>query len=277
MIEDSSRTRDLIEELRADIDFELDDVLSAIVGSMPDDYFKRLKRRDQITHLKALLALSICQIKDEIMLRSDDGHQVAVIARQDYSGLLAKILKRLPSDQPLTGAKIFSSKSHDFIIDLFDFSSSQADEESNPIDADLIDSTIETVVQAIPSSRDVVEAFVSNYPPSSQVLLSPGDIKEHLLAHQELESSNSVSVRWTDRIKTTRVTIATKTHRARQVFQSAAEFMAAHDLDIEQAFLNDLVLKNEEHIAIASFVVAGDISDELKTGGALAEFLGRDV
>ena len=35
-----SRTYDLVEELRADIDFELEDVITEIVRELPEDYFQ---------------------------------------------------------------------------------------------------------------------------------------------------------------------------------------------------------------------------------------------
>ena len=62
----TNRMYDLVEELRADIDFELDDVITHIVRDLPEDYFHRLKRKDQLIHLKALLAISFCQLEEEI-------------------------------------------------------------------------------------------------------------------------------------------------------------------------------------------------------------------
>ena len=41
----SSRTYDLVEELRADIDFELEDVITEIVRELPEDYFQRVGGR----------------------------------------------------------------------------------------------------------------------------------------------------------------------------------------------------------------------------------------
>ena len=122
MIEDTTRRAlDLVEELRAEIDFEIDDVIADILRDLPDEYFQRLRRSDQLKHLKTLLAISICQLDNQISLRSKDDRHIAVIGRQDYPGLLAKIVKRLPSEEPLIAAQIFTSKAHKFIIDLFEF------------------------------------------------------------------------------------------------------------------------------------------------------------
>ena len=66
------RAYEIVEELRADIDFELDDVIAGIVRGLPEDYFTSLSRQDQLTQLKALLAMGICNLKEEVMLRYDN-------------------------------------------------------------------------------------------------------------------------------------------------------------------------------------------------------------
>ena len=53
--------------------------------------------------------MGVCNLSEEIMLRSDDGQQIAVVARKNYPGLLANLLRRIPADQELIGAKIFTS------------------------------------------------------------------------------------------------------------------------------------------------------------------------
>ena len=62
-----SRVYDLVEELRADIDFELEDVITETVRELPEDYFQRVQRKDQLIHLKALLALSFCKLQEELV------------------------------------------------------------------------------------------------------------------------------------------------------------------------------------------------------------------
>ena len=113
----ASRAHGLVEELRAEVDFEIDDVIANIIRDLPEEYFRSLAHEVQLTHLKALLAISICNLKRRLTLRSDDDRHIAVISRQNYKGLLAKIIAGLPDEQPLIGAKIFTSITHDFIID----------------------------------------------------------------------------------------------------------------------------------------------------------------
>ena len=81
------------------------------------------------------------------MLRYDNGRHIAVVSRQNYPGLLANILQRLPGDSKLVGAKIFTSIESDFIIDLFEFKSSDEDLSETSISPAEVEQTIEEVAQ----------------------------------------------------------------------------------------------------------------------------------
>lgn len=288
MTEDTARRAyDLVEELRAEIDFEIDEVIAEIIRDLPDDYFRRLKREDQLKHLKTLLAISICHLDQEIVLRSDDGRHVVVIARQDYPGLLANILSRLPADRPLIEATIFSSKAHNFIIDLFEFEtepSVPADgETADPVffhatvEPHVIANTIDQVSTKLGLPNDAVAKFVNQYPPGSNTLESPDEIAEHYAAHLELHGDRKLFVSWKQGSEPShgRLTIATREFTAREVFQRAAEFFAQRSLDIEEAFLNDLTYPDGSHGSISSFAIGidGDWENEERLCTTLTEFL----
>lgn len=258
------RTREIVEELRADIDFELDDVITRIVGNLPEDYFKSLSRQDQLRQLKALLAMGVCHIEHEIMIRSTDGRHIGVVSRQNYPGLLANILERLPSDRPLVGAKVFTSIDHDFIIDLFEFKV-ETGEVITSDNSFEVEQTIEKVAQATGKPVSQVQEFVSHYQIDSPILRSAEDVAEHLSVFNEVEKSNDLVVRWANvedsAINGARVTISTCDSTARDLFQRTAGFMASKTLDIEKADLHDIPTGPDSHIAIASFVVTG--SDQM--------------
>jgi len=275
------RAHEIVEELRADIDFELDDVISRIVRALPEDYYTTLSRQDQLRQLKALLAMGVCNLKEEIMLRSDDGRHIAIVARKNFPGLLANILKRLPTELELVGAKIFTSTDHDFIIDLFEFKPEKADDNASPIESYEIEDTIEAVATSTGRPLEQVREFVSHYDHSNQVLRSPEDIAEHFLAYQGTEKSNETTVRWIDlpEDNRTRVTISSGRMHARNVFQKTAEFLAKRTLDIEQAHLHEIPINPDARIAIASFVVSSENHVDCQTNtlpqaaAELAEYL----
>jgi UTP:GlnB (protein PII) uridylyltransferase len=250
-----SRTREIVEELRADIDFELDDVITNIVSSLPEEYFKRLSRNDQLSQLKALLAMAVCQLDQEIMTRSEDGRHVGVVSRQNYPGLLANILKRLPTDHPLIGAKVFTSTDHEFIIDLFEFKIDTVG-DFKKTNGHEVEGTIEAVATATGKSIDVIREFVSHYQPDSPILNSPENVAEHISITDQVESTGGMAVRWKPfENQQIQITISAADLDTREVFQQTAKFLADHFLDIEQAILHDVPITENSRIAIASFVV----------------------
>ena len=271
------RNYSLIEELRADIDFELDDVISNIVRDLPEEYFQRLKRSDQMTHLKALLAMSICHLEEEIVLRSNDDRHVAVVARQDYPGLLAKILRRLPADKALIGAKIFSSKTHEFIIDLFEFDSPDSEEESDSVDTYAIKTAIEEVVRLTGQSEPIVSEFASLYPANSRVLTCPDDLADQFHAFQKVDDESGIAVvtKAIADCEEKKTIVAANRLTAREVFQQSAQYLGDQAIDIQQAFLNDLCGGARSNIAVCSFQIlpAADNVPVERTGEDLAEFL----
>ena len=270
------RAYGLVEELRAEVDFEIDDVISNIIRNLPEEYFESLSNEDQITHLKALLAISICNLKTELTLRSEDGRHIAVVARKDYPGLLAKIISRLPENQMLVGAKIFTSKTHDFIIDLFEFKT------SSPIDSIVkateleIRELVETVSRDTARPLEQVSQFVSFYHPSSHVLKSSHQVREHFLAFEEACTANKIAVRWSEEIGggLRKLTVATGRLKPRTLFLKIAEFLGTQNIGVEQAYLDDFNRDVREHIAISSFVIGGDLEQsEESIAERLAEFL----
>jgi len=252
------RAHEIVEDLRADIDFELDDVISRIVRGLPEDYFKMLSRDDQLRQLKALLAMGVCNLSEEIMLRSDDGQQIAVVARKNYPGLLANLLKRIPADLELIGAKIFTSTDHDFIIDLFEFKPTEESEPVAPVEWFDLESTIEAVANKVELPIDQVRDFVSQYHPENRILSSPSDVADQFLVCLDAQRTKETAVRWISigNGKSSRITVASS-RSARDVFRKTAEFLAMRDWDIDQAYLHDLPREKKTHMAVASFLVTG--------------------
>ena len=190
------RTYDIVEELRADIDFELDDVIAKIVGGLPEDYFKSLSRNDQLMQLKALLAMGVCNLDQEIMVRSETGRHIGVVSRQNYPGLLANILKRLPAEQPLVGAKVFTSKDHDFIIDLFEFETENECAGNDSIHPYEVEETVERLNVVTRKPFEELHDFIGHYRANSSILRSPDTIADHLSAFDKMTDPEDAVVHW---------------------------------------------------------------------------------
>ena len=256
-----SRNYELVEELRAEIDFELEDVITEIVRELPEEYYERTNRADQIVHLKALLALSFCKLQEELMFRSGDGSLIAVIARQNYSGQLANILSRLPREQVLVGAKIFTSQSHNFIIDLFEFAAeSDESSQSNPADVTLLDAAgkVSEIIgnsDAADTDEATVAEFLSHYSPNSEIFSHTATLTEHFLTYQQLIQNNRPAAKVTKAVTPNQIklTVASRRINARDLVHRVSEYLGQHKFNIVRAFLNDLLFENSSHVAIASF------------------------
>jgi UTP:GlnB (protein PII) uridylyltransferase len=238
------------------------DVISEIVRSLPEEYFLLLSHDDQLTHLKALLAISICNLRDRITLRSDNGRQVAVVARQNYPGMLAKIIADLPSDQNLIGARIFTSKAHDFIIDLFDFESDSVSDTAKPISRLELDDLITDVSRQSGFSEVFVRPFIESYPLGNRAIESANEIADHFRAFERAKETGETVVLWQHE-NHAKVTIASSGAAARDLFLASAKCLSNLHADIDQAFLYDFPLAEKKgHIAVASFIVLGDFATD---------------
>lgn len=277
MSEDTiQRAHDLVEELRAEVDFEIDDVIANIIRNLPEEYFQSLSLEDQLTHLKALLAISICNLNTELTLRSQDGRHIAVVARQNYPGLLANIISHLPTDQMLIGAKIFTSKTHDFIIDLFEFKSSTANDSIKPVTQLELEHLVETVSKATGKPTDQVAEFVSFYRPASRVLQSSDRVREHFLAYEEARKSKDIAIRWPGEQLDgmTKLIVSAGHLKPRKLFLKITEFLATQNVDVEQAYLDDFRSGLRDHFAISYFLIAGEFAaDRGEVSNRLSSYL----
>ena len=66
-----------IQSLRQEIINQIDDRIADMLGSLPNEYFEQLAESERLQHFKALVALKVCNIDQEIMLRQQDGSRGA--------------------------------------------------------------------------------------------------------------------------------------------------------------------------------------------------------
>ena len=279
-METTSRTYALIEELRADVDFELEDVITEIVRELPEDYFQRINHADQLVHLKALLALSFCKLQEELMFRSSDGIHIAVIARQNYSGQLADILNRLPHDQNLIGAKVFTSQSQNFIIDLFEFEASSEAQSQQPHSDQALNAAAEALVSRLDAEVETIAEFLSHYSPNNQILDQTTSLCEHFLTYQQLCSDQKPAVRVIETSTNNLIRLTTASQRidARSLVHCVADYLGQQSINIERAYLNDLLFKESANVAIASFILESESVDSFSPhSAAISKLLEKSV
>ena len=281
------------EQILADIPQQMSDVL----GSLPPEYFDSLPEEDRVTHLKALMAFQICDVKQEIMLRQADDRTVTVLSGENYPGFLANLIRRLPDDRPLIGAKIFTSSDQQFIIDMFQYQVDEPEEVSADTIGGSRDELVEQVVSLSQSDADEVRRFVAMYHPENEILRSPEELTQQFRAIQATEHVNDIAVVWeqvggslkkgtgtldenlkqnaveqptrasplfqqvangSSEREHAKVVVSAGSMTTRAVFQRAADFFAEHGVDIERAYCENLRADEEKQLAVASFHVSID-------------------
>jgi hypothetical protein len=257
------RVSDLIEEIRADIDFELDDAVTDIVRDLPEEYFQRMNHETQVSHFKGLIASRICQLNGELFLPSADGTQVAVLGRKSYRGQLANILSELPGKKTrLVGANIYTARSHGFILDVFEFESDQqpSNEES------FSDEVIQKIVDEAGSDSDSVTDFLSRIRTTSVKSPNTAKLTRFFQAFTKVKTGTPVVAdQYRDESGFLDLVVAVRSFNERPTFQGVSESLARISLDIEQAELvvvrfekgaNEPESQRSEKVVLMNFIVS---------------------
>ena len=258
------RVSDLIEEIRADIDFALDDAVTDIVRDLPEEYFRRMNHENQVTHLKGLMATRICQLNGELFLPSADGSQIAVLGRKNYRGQLAYILSELPGKRTrLVGANIYTARSHGFILDVFEFETDQ-----RPVaDAAFSEEITERLSAATDSELVETRDFLSRIRTTSAKAPNLEKLVRFFEAYKKVDSNQPVVV---DQGEETEglfnIVVAIHAQDERLTFRKTAESLAGLALDIQQAELvvvrfdkaaSEPKSARSEKVILMNFVVSG--------------------
>ena len=261
------RVSDLIEEIRADIDFELDDAVTDIVRDLPEEYFQRMTHEQQVGHLKGLIASRICELNGELFLPSSDGSQIAVLGRKSYRGQLANILSQLPGRETrLVGANVYTAHSHGFILDVFEFETDQ----KPSVNADFSGEVVEKLAQETTSDPEAVKEFLSRIRTTSAKSPDVKKLARFFRAYKQVGNEKPVVVdQGEDTAKLSNIVVAVHAQNERLTFQRTSESLSNVSLDIEQA-----------ELVVVRFEKATDEPDNARTDKAiLMNFLvsGEDI
>ena len=155
--------REWATKLRDEIVKTIDQKVAETISLLPNEYFENLPEEDLLAHLKALLAVRICDVKQDIILRSTDQRKTTFISHENYAGLLANLIERLSDEGELIGAQIFSSKDKQFVIDVFEFRPQGEKAEIGVVDPSR-DSIVQRVVELTKADSKSVSASLVTLP-----------------------------------------------------------------------------------------------------------------
>lgn len=276
----SQRVLALIEELRADIDFELDDAVTSIVRDLPDDYFRRINHENQLVHLKGLIASRICQLNGELFLPSADGSQIAVLGRKNYRGQLANILTELPGKQTrLVGANVYTARSHGFILDVFEFES-----DHQPADASFSEDVVLKISRDANAEIDTARDFLGRIRTTSAKAPNIEKLLRFFKAYAKVDAANPVVVdQGEESDGMFNIVVAVHAQDERLVFRKTTESLSGVSLDIEQAELvvvrfdkaaGEPLSQRSEKVILMNFLVSGSRVDPAEVDAWAARLLG---
>ena len=260
-----------MDKFRHEIVDTIDQQMFDTFDLLPDAYFESVTDADQLSQLKALMAIRICDIKQEIMLRSPDGRKITTIAQENYAGFLAQLIRRLPDDGDLIGAKIFSSRDRKFVIDIFEFGTETDESDSRSLNESEV-ALAESIVSRTTASPDRARRFVASYRPDHEILQSPDDLVQQFLALEETKDANDLTVVWeaigpdlgasaTDsnppkparQKRYAKVIVSSGGTTTRAIFTRAADFFAQYQIDIERAFCENVRTESGDKVALLTF------------------------
>ena len=260
--ESSRRVQDLIEEIRADLDFELDDAVTSIVRDLPEEYFRRINHENQVAHLKGLIATRICLLNGELFLPSPDRSQIAVLGRKSYRGQLAHILSELPGKQTrLVGANIYTARSHGFIIDIFEFETDQ------PATTTFAEEIVVKIADEAGAAIEAVRDFLARIRTTSAKSPDLEKLVRFFKAYTKVDTDHPVVVEQGDeKDGLFNIVVAIHAQDERLVFRKTTESLSKFSLDIEQAELVVVrfekaagvpVTARSEKVILMNFLVSG--------------------
>jgi len=130
-----------VKALRDKIIAELDDRIGDTLSRLPMEYFQQIP----------------------------PGNRVTVISHQNHPGLLARLIRGLPREKPLVGAKIFTSLDKDFIVDVFEFQDAGG-KKLAVSDSKELSGLVEKVQQLTGATAEEVSTFVERYDSRNVIL-----------------------------------------------------------------------------------------------------------
>ncbi|MEL7499380.1 MAG: NAD-glutamate dehydrogenase domain-containing protein [Planctomycetota bacterium] len=251
-------------KIREGIVASIDEQIAEVIRSLPAEYFDALSEEDQLEHIRALVALRVCDIEQDVMLRQSDGRRVTVVSQQNYAGLLAELIDRVPDEGELVGAQVFSSRNKEFVIDIFDFQTAEQLTPGSQTDAGHYAELGDVVEQSTGAQREDIDRFLESYDANSAHLNSPAEVVKQFAAFKSVQDNDSdLSVLWDvvadrggeEQKRFAKVIVCAENSSTRFVFQRVADFFARYQIDIERAFCRNLRLAQGSTAALLTFQI----------------------
>lgn len=240
-------------------------------SQMTPDYFHAVDVGDQVAHMCALATTEIAGIDQELLLTSNNAQCYTFINRKNYSGLLSKLIKRLPSDRPLQAAKIFTSLNGDIVIDIFDFAAQRRFDPSDPEHRERLDQLIHSITEYEPelAIEDLIRLLQTC---SEDYVLTTSDRRlcRHFRMVEKLWGTDDVHIDVLPRPDSPYldITIGFGNGDTRKVFERVSQYLGRHSIDIHRAHFESFEREDQHRVALLGLLVSNADGSVIETDTA---------
>lgn len=249
----------MIEELGSSLRRTVNQVVPWFLGEMPDAYFLDTDHSTRLAHLRAIIAARASNLPLRITLRSDDGLAWTFINERDYPGLLATMVRQLPTDQPLRRAKVHTSAGGDLVLVSFAFGEHGRFDGSSSEQSRVRDNVLAYAKQqgfnaSIPEiSRFIEESCSSQY----LTTVTPLRLVATWSRFRKVSGSDDVLVELESDSdpQLSRIIMLFGNATPRRIFELYAAHFGARNVDIRRAYLDVFADPGNGHVSVLTFVV----------------------
>lgn len=254
---DPNDSRVLIAELMQGLLATAEEVVPWFVDQMPSVYFQDTDRATRLGHLRAIVAAKSSGRPPSLTLRSEDGSRWTFIRPLDYPGVLAELVRQLPTDQPLRAAKIHTAGDGQLVIDVFEFGSSDPFDPADPKQMATVKETLEFVDRRRQDlNAEHVRRHFSNCAAEYVLTITPHRFCRHYELWHRLSGTDGTSVELEQETdpNLSRIVVAVGNSRTRTMIERIATRLSRYDINIHRAYLDLLSDPGNGQISILGFV-----------------------
>ncbi|MCP3905945.1 MAG: glutamate dehydrogenase [Planctomycetes bacterium] len=272
--------RDVVHDVSASLQETAEEVVPWFMENMPLVYFQDTERAVQLSHLRAIIAARASGIPIELTLRNEDGSEWTSMRPQDYPGVLAELVSKLPHDRRLRAAKIHTADDGKLVLDTFEFGEPDRFDPDDPKQAEKLRLTIEHGGSHVPpvSATEITEHF---HRCSAEYILTvtPLRLCNQLELFRTLEGTDGtvVALERESDPSLSRIVVAVGNATTRRMLERIATRLAFSDINIHRAYLD--VVDDPPHgsITMLGFVVHAPNGGAIDPESALWAEVRRDL
>ena len=256
----------------------LDDVLPWFKAQMPPAYFADTDAREQLVHVRAVVAARASGQSPRLTLRGDDGHRWTFISDADKPGMLHDILVQLPPDAPLRAVKVHTSADGQLSIDTVVIGEAP---RFDPNDREL--AARREAILAHARSQGGDEALVDRYLRGSSAeyvrVVTPLRAERTASLFGEVSGTDDTVVRLEPERdpSLSRVIVAAGNPTARRMAERCAALLGAHSINILRAFVDVIDDGGNGSVAVFSYVVRSPDGGAIDPDGDLWRHVSADL